>query len=241
MKTKKNRGIIKLIEIIPVLDLKNHIAVSGKSGQRNTYTPLQTIYSPNPNPFDIAGNLKINNAKRVYIADLDLIEKQGHNIDQIKNTNMILPVILDAGVKNYESFKFYLNFAYKVIIATETLESIEELDKIFKTFPSERIIISVDVKDGKLFSQNLNMNLKEFQEILKKYDPSEIILLDISRVGTGEGFNKELLEKFKDFKDQIIIGGGIQAKDLQKLEELGFKKALVGTALHKGEIKINPF
>ena len=30
-----------MLEIIPVLDLMNSVAVSGKSGNRDTYTPLQ--------------------------------------------------------------------------------------------------------------------------------------------------------------------------------------------------------
>ena len=32
-----------MLEIIPVLDLMNSVAVSGKSGNRDTYTPLQLI------------------------------------------------------------------------------------------------------------------------------------------------------------------------------------------------------
>lgn len=230
-----------MIEVIPVLDLKNNLAVSGKSGLRDTYTPLKTIYSNSSDPFDIANNLKLNNAKRIYIADLDLIDKQGHNLDKIKDVNMVLPVILDAGVKNFESFQFFLQFAYKIIVATETLESIEELEKIFEKFPSERIIISVDVKDNKLFSKNLDMDINEFKQVLKRFNPGEIILLDISRVGTGKGFNEDLLEMFVDFKDQIIIGGGIGPEDLKYLDSLGFRKALIGTSLHNGEIKISPF
>ena len=35
---------------IPVLDLKGGIAVSGKSGQRETYTPLNTCYANSANP-----------------------------------------------------------------------------------------------------------------------------------------------------------------------------------------------
>ena len=34
-----------MLEIIPVIDLMNSVAVSGKSGNRSEYTPLKTIYS----------------------------------------------------------------------------------------------------------------------------------------------------------------------------------------------------
>ncbi|MCQ2737535.1 MAG: HisA/HisF family protein [archaeon] len=231
-----------MLEIVPVLDLMNSVAVSGKSGNRETYTPLQTIYASSTNPLEIAKGLKLAGAKEMYIADLDFIERNGkHNVFEVKEVNTILPVIIDIGVDNLKTFEFMLDFAYKIIVATETLESIEELEKIFEKYPKERIIVSVDVKDNKLHTKNMDINLQEFKEVLKRIQPNEIILLDISSVGTGKGYNKALLEEFSDFKDQIILGGGITKDEIDEINELGIKKALVGTALHKGEVKINPF
>ncbi|MCQ2977135.1 MAG: HisA/HisF family protein [archaeon] len=231
-----------MLEIIPVLDLMNSIAVSGKSGNRETYTPLETIYASSANPLEIAKSLKMNNAKEMYIADLDFIERNGkHNIFEIKEVNTVLPVILDVGVDNLKTFEFLLEFAYKIIVATETLDSIEELYKIFEKYPKERIVVSVDVKNGELYSKNMDISLDEFKDVLNEIKPNEIILLDISSVGTGEGYNKNLLNKFEEFKDQIILGGGIKKDEIEELNELGIKKALIGTAFHNGEVKINPF
>ena len=223
---------------IPVLDLKNNVAVSGQSGNRDTYQPLNTVFAQSSDPVEIAQNLKLNGAKEIYIADLDLIDSNGHNIHQIKMINTILPVILDAGVKDFESYQFFLDYEYKVVVATETLEDLDELSRIFEVFPKERIVISVDVKDGKLFTRHLDVDLKKLKEILKVLDPSEIILLDLSDVGTNNGFNMELLEEFKEFKDKLIIGGGINKDSLKELENSGIKKVLIGTSLHSGEIPI---
>ena len=227
-----------MIEIVPVLDLIGNQAVSGKSGNRSTYTPLNTIYAPNSDPLNIANGLELNGAKENYNADLDLIEKQGNNLYKIKDVNTVLPVMLDCGIRDFESFKFYLDFAYKLIVATETIESIDEMRKIFNTFPRERIVVSVDIKDGQLYSNNLDMNLEEFRDVLRELDPNEIILLNISDVGTGNGYDIRFLDDFKEFKDKIIIGGGINQEDLEPLERYGVKKALIGTALHNGSISI---
>ncbi|MCI6774963.1 HisA/HisF family protein [Methanobrevibacter boviskoreani] len=227
-----------MIEIVPVLDLIGNQAVSGKSGNRSTYTPLNTIYAPNSDPLNIANGLELNGAKEIYIADLDLIEKQGNNLYKIKDVNTVLPVMLDCGIRDFESFKFYLDFAYKLIVATETIESIDEMRKIFNTFPRERIVVSVDIKDGQLYSNNLDMNLEEFRDVLRELDPNEIILLNLSDVGTGNGYDIRFLDDFKEFKDKIIIGGGINQEDLELLERYGVKKALIGTALHNGSISI---
>lgn len=227
-----------MIKKIPVIDLKQHQAVSGKSGMRDTYQPLRTIFAPSSNPVEIAQGLKLNGADEMYIADLDLIESNGHNINDIKLVNTILPVMFDGGVKNCESFEFFLDYAYKIIVPSETLESVEEMEKIFEKYPKERIVISIDIKNNELFSKNLDLDLSQFKEILKKLDPNEIILLDITGVGTEKGYNKEILDKFEDMKDKLIIAGGLNKESIGELDSQGIKKVLVGTSLHSGEVNI---
>ncbi|KZX14091.1 1-(5-phosphoribosyl)-5-[(5-phosphoribosylamino)methylideneamino] imidazole-4-carboxamide isomerase [Methanobrevibacter oralis] len=227
-----------MINKVPVLDLKNGQAVSGKSGQRESYTSLNTIYAHSSNPIEIASGLKLNGALEIYVADLDLIDSKGHNINEIKMINTILPVILDAGVKNIDSFEFFLDYAYKIIVPTETIESIDEIYKIFEKYPKDRIVISVDVKNNELFSKNLNISIEDFKDILLELDPSEVILLDISSVGSEKGYNKELLDKFGGLKDKLIIAGGLNKDSLEELEELGIKKVLIGTSLHSGEVSL---
>lgn len=227
-----------MLKKIPVIDLKQHQAVSGKSGMRDTYTPLNTIFAPSSSPIEIAQGLKLNGADEMYIADLDLIESQGHNIDDIRMVNTILPVMFDGGVKNLEAFEFFLDYAYKIIVPTETLESIDEMRKIFEKYPKERIVVSVDVKNNELLSKNFDMSLAEFKEILKELDPNEIILLDITGVGTEKGYNKQLLDEFDDLKDKLIIAGGLNKQSIAELDALGIKKVLIGTSLHSGEVKL---
>lgn len=227
-----------MMEVIPVLDLKSGIAVSGQSGKRHTYTPLKTVYSTSSDPVMISNSLRHNGARRIYVADLDMIEKKGSNLDVAQKINLFLPVILDCGVRNLETFKFALKFAYKIIVATETLESVEELDKICEKFPASRLVVSVDVKKGKLYAPNLDLSLEEFKDKLIKLNLPEIILLDISQVGTYKGFNKDLIEKFIDLKTSLILGGGITPEDKEKLNTQGIKKVLIGSALHNGQINL---
>ena len=227
-----------MIKKIPVIDLKQHQAVSGKSGMRDTYQPLRTVFAPSSNPVEIAQGLKLNGADEMYIADLDLIESSGHNISEIKLVNTILPVMFDGGVKNCESFDFFLDYAYKIIVPTETIESIEEMEKIFEKYPKERIVVSIDVKNNELYSKNLDLNLSEFKKILKKLDPNEIILLDITGVGTEKGYNQKLLDEFEDMKEKLIIAGGLNKESIGELDSQGIKKVLIGTSLHSGEVGI---
>ena len=227
-----------MIKKIPVIDIKQNQAVSGKSGKRDTYQPLNTVFAISSNPVEIAQGLKLNGADEMYIADLDLLESEGHNINDVKMINTIIPVMFDGGVKNLESFEFFMDYAYKVIVPTETIESIEEMERIFEKFPKERIVVSIDTKDSKLLSKHLDMTLSEIKDVLIALDPNEIILLDITGVGTGEGYNKELLHEFEDLKDKLIIAGGLNKDSLMELESLGIKKVLMGTGLHSGDVKL---
>jgi phosphoribosylformimino-5-aminoimidazole carboxamide ribotide isomerase len=227
-----------MIKKIPVIDLKQHQAVSGKSGMRDTYKPLNTVFAPSANPVEIAQGLKLNGADEMYIADLDLSESQGHNINDVRMVNTIIPVIFDGGVKNLESFEFFLEYAYKIIVPTETLESVDELRKIFEKYPKERIVVSVDTKNNELLAKNMDMTLSEFKEVLIELDPNDIILLDITGVGTEKGYNEYLLNEFEELKDKLIIAGGLNKDSLGELESLGIKRVLIGTSLHSGEVKL---
>lgn len=222
--------------IIPVLDISNGIAVSGKSGKRETYKPLQSVFNNSANPLKIAKALKKEGAERMYIADLDAIENKGNNFNIIKEVNNIIPVILDSGANNIYKTKKALEVANKVIIATETLEDIDYLFEIFEKYDKERIILSIDIKDNEIFSKHLDISLKELIKKIDEIKPLEVILLDISRVGTEKGVNHELINQFLKFSTSLIIGGGITDEDINELEKLGINKFLVGSVLHKGKL-----
>ena len=224
--------------IIPVLDIKNGIAVSGKSGKRETYLPLETVFHKSSSPTKIAKSLSKAGAVRMYIADLDSIENKGSNFDVIKDVNKNISVMLDSGASTVFDVEKALNVADKVIIATETLKDTEDLTDIFHNFDKNRLIISIDIKEGKIFSKYLNINLKTITDKIKELKPPEIILLDISKVGTEEGVNEELIKQFLKLPSSLIIGGGITSKDIEKLEKLGINKFLVGSALHNGKLSL---
>jgi phosphoribosylformimino-5-aminoimidazole carboxamide ribotide isomerase len=224
--------------IIPVLDLKNGTAVSGKSGEREMYKPLKTIFHNSSSPLKITNALSDAGASRIYIADLDAIECKGSNFQIVKDINQHISVMLDCGASNIEDVEKALEAADKVIVATETLKNIEDLTQIFNRFPKDKIIISIDIKNGKIYSKYLKINSDELIEKINELNPLEVILLDISKVGSESGFDEELLRKFDQVGESLIIGGGITERDIIQLEKAGLNKFLVGTALHKGILKI---
>jgi len=222
--------------IIPVLDIKNGIAVSGKSGNRDEYQPLKTVFSSSSDPLKISEALKKVGAQEIYIADLDAIEGKTSNLDLVSKINQILPVMLDSGTFDPESVEDALQVSDKVIVATETLQTLDHLDKILRQCDKERIIISIDVVDNEIYTKHLKLDFQILRQILEEHQPSQIIL-DISNVGCEAGINWKLLNHFAGLESSIIFGGGVTAEDILKLDGNIIDKVLVGTALHQGKIK----
>jgi phosphoribosylformimino-5-aminoimidazole carboxamide ribotide isomerase len=70
---------------------------------------------------------------------------------------------------------------------------------------------------------------------------SGVIVLDLARVGSGEGVNVDFLKKvLEDISIDVYVGGGVRdIKDLVELKNLGVSGVLVATALHSGKISMD--
>ncbi|MDK2790283.1 MAG: phosphoribosylformimino-5-aminoimidazole carboxamide ribotide isomerase [Methanothermococcus sp.] len=216
------------MEIIPVLDLMDKIAVHGKSGNRQEYKPLKSILCNSSNPVEIVEKYKENGVKTVYIADLDAIMGKGDNFETIKKID--INKIVDAGVKNRDDLQKVLKICDKAIIGTETLKDLSLLTE-------KDIILSLDFKDGKLLNYDLDHILNE---VNNTNDKIPLIILDISSVGTQRGINQELIKKIMDkTNNPVYIGGGIKNEnDLKTAGDLGVKGVLIGTSIHNGTLNL---
>jgi phosphoribosylformimino-5-aminoimidazole carboxamide ribotide isomerase len=67
-----------------------------------------------------------------------------------------------------------------------------------------------------------------------------IILLELDRVGTSAGLDRQFLcDAAAIAKHPLILGGGVKGEeDLLALEDMGFSGALLATALHNGRIPV---
>ena len=220
--------------IIPVMDLKNGEAVSGKSGKRETYTPLKTVFDKSSEPIAIARKLKKSGFSQIYIADLDSIEGNSSNLQIAGEINQIIPVMFDPGIKNSVGLQKILDRVEKVIVATETIENFDEMEAIFSNFPKENLVLSIDIKNGSVLGKHIKVDFNDLIKKIEEINPLEVILLDISRVGTENGVDHELIKSFIGLDTDLILGGGITLEDIIELQSLGLEYFLVGTALHSG-------
>jgi phosphoribosylformimino-5-aminoimidazole carboxamide ribotide isomerase len=240
-----------VMKIIPVLDLLNEKVVHGIAGKRNEYQPIKNSDITNSSdPLIVARdfNEKLG-LDWIYIADLDLIQKteraeinKNKVIEITRETR--LNIMMDGGCTNVNDVENILDLGIdQVIIGTETLESLNELEDIANMFDSEKIILSVDFKEGKLLTENNEINKLTIPDLIENVDSfslNAIIVLELQKVGSQSGpLNKSLLEIMKaEPTTQVFAGGGVRdIQDLVILQQNGVSGALVATAFHKGLIK----
>jgi phosphoribosylformimino-5-aminoimidazole carboxamide ribotide isomerase len=215
------------MEVIPVIDIMNGIAVSGKSGKREEYTELKTVFADSSNPVEIAKNLPF---ERLYVADLDGIMKGAPNLEMLEELSKIKRLMVDVGIKNLDDYEGISHLRADIILGSETLRDLDALEAIAGN--CQRLIFSIDIKDGEVMSPFLpgdpTLAFRLLTEKIKK-----VIVLNISSVGTlGTDFS--ILEKFRVQDVKVYYGGGIKKEDIEKLKKIGISGVLVGTALHKG-------
>ncbi len=228
-----------MFRIIFVLDILNGIAVHAVRGERAKYRPVtgSRIYG-SPAPLDMISSLS---PSEVYIADLDRLQHRGENYELIRKISEKTRTMADIGAENMEDIKKCALIADTIILGTETA-SLELIEKAARSFPG-RISVSIDMKNYKVLTRDRNMDMEPLELVkkLNNYDVCNLIILELTRVGTGAGIDVEFLKSIaRASSHQVIAGGGVKdMDDIKSLEQIGISGALVATAVHSGKIPVD--
>jgi len=233
-----------LLRIIPVIDILGGVAVHAIRGKRENYQPLKSILCASANPVDVAASFRAFGFSELYIADLDAIRGGLVNSSLLKRivNDTELKLMVDAGVSNLERSREVVDCgASKVIIGTETLPNISFVTEAIEALGVDRVVVSLDLIGDKVLAGFDLGKLAEPMAFLHELDilgVSQIIVLDLSKVGTREGTNLAVIRKvLRHIKFEVLVGGGVRdITDLIELKSLGVSAVLVATALHSGKI-----
>ncbi len=128
-----------------------------------------------------------------------------------------------------------------IIAGLETMQSPAALLDLVQQIGPDKTIFSLDLQDGiPISSGNEWKNYQPMQiaEKLNQLGISQVILLDLARVGMGTGTGTEDLcrqisEQYPNFR--LIAGGGIRSlAQLEDLRQKGVAGVLIASALHDG-------
>jgi phosphoribosylformimino-5-aminoimidazole carboxamide ribotide isomerase len=213
-------------------------------GERERYRPLRSELVAGSDPVRVArGVREALGLDELYVADLDAIAGGPPQSEVVAALAREARVMVDAGVTEVAAVRLLLELgAARVVIGTETLEDRAALERLRAALPDAPLVLSLDLRAGRVLSPDSELARLGAAEALARLGQSgvsEVIVLDLARVGTDAGPDvalvRELRSRFPEL--ELLAGGGVRdLADLRAVAEAGAGGALVATALHSGAI-----
>jgi phosphoribosylformimino-5-aminoimidazole carboxamide ribotide isomerase len=232
------------MRVIPVIDLKGGVAVHAVRGDRERYRPLRSRIAEGSDPVDVTRAVRERfGLDELYVADLDAIAGGPGSADVVAALARAARVMVDAGTASVPAVARFLGLGVaRVVIGTESLPGADAFRRVRADLPDAPLVLSLDLRAGRLVSPDPALSGAAAVDGLAPFAEAgarEAIVLDLARVGSGEGPDVTLLgELHARFPDvELLAGGGVRdAADLRALAAAGARGALVATALHGGAI-----
>jgi phosphoribosylformimino-5-aminoimidazole carboxamide ribotide isomerase len=213
------------MDLVLALDLMKGRVVQGARGERAAYRPLLLPGIPSSEPMELVSALA---PRYIYIADLDRIMGSGEHDSAVRACSRLVErSYVDRGIRAPVDFLEEENLVN--VVGTETGGT--DLGRYPGGF------LSVDVRDGRVIPHG-----EDPAEILSRAGEwafEGCILLNLGRVGTGEGLPPDLEDLRAACRKKLFYGGGVgSVEDLERLRDTGFDGAIVGTIVHRGIIPL---
>ena len=197
--------------------------------------------------FETAKSFERAGAEYVHLVDLDGAKSGGNENHELvikiaKELN--IPVELGGGIRSMDTIKYLLeNGVSRVILGTIAIEDENLLKTAVNTY-GEKIAVGIDCKDGKVYGrgwlEGSNLDYLDFAKKMEKIGVENIIVTDISKDGTLQGANVEMLKKLKATVDiDITASGGVSdLNNIKELMEIGLYGAITGKAIYAGTLSL---
>jgi phosphoribosylformimino-5-aminoimidazole carboxamide ribotide isomerase len=234
------------MRLIPVLDVLSGRAVLAVGGDRAHYQPLRSILHEGSDPVATALAFRDRlNLREMYLADLDAIGGAAPALTLYRSLAQLgLSLWVDAGLKDEAHASALLAAGVSTIVAgLETLKSPDELAKISAICDPQRVVFSLDLRNGAPLG---SWNSKDPVEIARRAvdaGAGRILLLDVAGVGTSAGVRTfPCLQTLRERYPQVELscGGGVRGvDDLRRLAACGVDAVLIASAFHDGRIGRN--
>ena len=228
------------MKIIPAIDLMEGKVVRLYRGDPKK----KTIYSENP--LEIAKKWESAGADMLHLVDLDATLGTGSNFELLKDIaeSVKIPVEVAGGFRSEKIVEEAIEFAQRVVIGTLAFKDKTVLDKLLKKYGNEKLVISVDHKDGLIvvngWQQTTDVALIDAVNDFIKMGFSEYLSTSIVRDGTLDGPDLESLKMVNEIKNvNLIVSGGISnIEDIVKVKELDPFGVILGKALYENQVTI---
>ena len=228
------------MKIIPAIDLMGGKVVRLYKGDPNQ----KTVYSDDP--VDIAKKWESAGADIIHLVDLDATLGIGSNLDMIKKIlkSVSIPVEVAGGLRDESLVLEVAKLSERIVLGTLAFKDKSLLKSLLSELGSEKIVISVDHKEGEIvingWQKNTEIKLIPAINEFLKMGFTEFLLTNISRDGTMEGPDLEFLEQACSLPNaNVIASGGISnIADVKDVKEKNAFGVILGKALYENKVSI---
>ncbi len=222
-------------ELRPAVDVANGQAVRLVQGQAGTETDYGS-------PLDAALAWQRDGATWVHLVDLDAAFGRGSNAELLAQVvgTLDIRVELSGGIRDDASLAAALaTGCERVNIGTAALENPDWCARIIAEH-GDRIAIGLDVRGSTLAARGWTEDGGDLWEVLERLESqgcARYVVTDVTKDGTLQGPNLELLRQVCEASSApVVASGGVSSlDDLRALAGLygdGVEGAIVGKALY---------
>jgi phosphoribosylformimino-5-aminoimidazole carboxamide ribotide isomerase len=234
-------GRMQIIPAIDIIDGKCVRLTEGDYSQKKIY---------NEHPLEVAKQFEDAGLTRLHLVDLD-----GAKAGAVKNWKVLETIagktslIIDfgGGIKKEDDVKIILNSgAALATVGSIAVKDEAEFVKWLLIFGADKFLLGADVKDEKIaingWTEKTDIGIYDLIEKYIAHGVKQIFCTDVSKDGKLEGpsieLYKNIIAKFPEL--YFIASGGVSSiKDLEELQNIGCKAAIVGKAIYEGRIKLD--
>jgi len=230
-----------IIPAIDIIDGKCVRLTQGDYSQKKIY---------NKHPLEVAKKFEDAGLNRLHLVDLD-----GAKEGKVKNWKVLETIagktslIIDfgGGIKTDKDVRIVFDSGAKLAtVGSIAVKDEEEFVKWLLQFGAEKFLLGADVKEEKIaihgWQETSDIWIYDFMEKYIQHGVKQIFCTDVSKDGKLEGPAVDLYKNISDkFPDLLFIasGGVSSMKDLEELEKVGCKGAIVGKAIYENRISLD--
>ncbi len=231
------------MEVIPAIDLRGGKCVRLYQGDY----AQETVYSDDP--LETALRWVDMGATRLHIVDLDgARDGSPANLPAIERISSAagVPVHLGGGIRDLNTARAAIDSGVsRIMLGTAAVEDADLISTLLGEIGNERVIVSVDAKDGRValhgWLQGSDALATDLVADMAAKGVKRFLYTDISRDGTLTEPNFEAIGELagQEAGIRLIAAGGIATvAHLQRLADLGAEAAIVGRAIYTGDINL---
>ena len=224
--------------LLPAVDVADGKAVRLTQGEAGT----ETNYG---DPVQAAEDWVSQGAEWIHLVDLDAAFGRGDNLGVLRRVMRQMHgvnVELSGGIRDDRSLEAALESgAKRVNLGTAALENPEWAANVIAKY-GEAIAVGLDVRGTTLAARGWTREGGDLWEVLERLEEAgcaRYVVTDVTKDGTLQGPNIELLKLVMEKTERpVVASGGISSLDdiqaLRDLVPLGLEGAIVGKALYAG-------